>query len=74
MNPIVNGLKKKYRHCLKLERVNYHEWTPWHELLFPIGSPEFALLDSAQQVLYRWVGVIPENEFSAILNPLCFEE
>jgi hypothetical protein len=72
MNPIVNGLKKKYKHCMKLERVNYHEWTTWHELLFPIGSPEFALLDSAQQVLYRWFGVIPVEEFSEVLDPLCF--
>ena len=58
---------------MKLERVNYHEWTPWHELLFPIGSPEFALLDSAKQVIYHWFGVIPVEDFSEILDPLCFD-
>jgi len=58
---------------MKLERVNYHEWTAWHELLFPIGSPEFALLDSSKQVLYRWFCVIPKEEFSEILDPLCFK-
>ena len=57
---------------MKLERVNYHEWTAWHELLFPIGSPEFALLDSSKQALYRWFGVVPAEEFSAVLDPLCF--
>ncbi|MEP7136508.1 MAG: hypothetical protein ABI904_16385 [Chloroflexota bacterium] len=73
MDPIVNGLKKKYKHCMKLERVNYHVWTAWHDLLFPIGSPEFALLDSSKKVLYRWVGVVPEEEFSVVLDPLCFD-
>lgn len=57
---------------MKLERVNYHEWTAWHDLLFPTGSPEFALLDHSKNVLYRWIGVIPAEEFSAILDPLCF--
>jgi hypothetical protein len=74
MDPIVNGLKKKYSYCLKLERVNYHEHTPWHDLLFPIGSPEFALLDSSKKVLYHWFGVIPTEDFSVILDPLCFEK
>ena len=72
MNPIVDGIEKKYRHCMKLERVNYHGQTAWHELLFPIGSPEFALLDSSKNVLYRWSGVTPEEDFSALLDPLCF--
>ena len=72
MNPIVDGIKKKYMHCLKLERVNYHGRTTWHELLFPIGSPEFALLDSSKNVLYRWAGVTPKEDFSAVLDPLCF--
>ena len=73
MNPIVNGLKKKYKHCMKLERVNYHERTTWHELMFPIGSPEFVLLDSTKQIIYRWFGVIPVADFSEILDPLCFD-
>ena len=68
----MNGLKKKYNHCMKLDRVNFHAITPWHDLLFPIGSPEFALLDSSKQVLYRWFGVVPADEFSAVLDPLCF--
>jgi len=72
MDPIVNGLKKKYGHCMKLERVNFHTTTTWSELLSPIGSPEFALLDSSKQVLYRWFGVVPADEFSAVLDPLCF--
>lgn len=72
MDPIVNGIKKKYKHCMKLERVNFHEWTAWHELLFPVGSPEFVLLDSSKKVLYRWVGVIPVEAFSVVLDPLCF--
>jgi hypothetical protein len=72
MDPIVNGLKKRYKHCMKLERVNYHDWTTWHDLLFPLGSPEFALLDSAKQLIYRWFGVISVEEFSEVLDPLCF--
>lgn len=71
MEPIVDGIQKKYRGCIKLERVNYHEQTPWRELLFPIGSPEFALLDSSKEIIYRWFGVTEPEEFAEILDPLC---
>jgi len=71
MEPIVNGLTKKYAACMTFEHVNYHKWSEWHDLLFPIGSPEFALLDSSRQILYRWFGVVEEEEFTAVLNPLC---
>ena len=71
MIPIVNGLKKKYAACLQLERVNFHERTPWHELIYPLASPEFALLDSSKQILHRWFGVVEEEEFAAVLDPLC---
>ena len=71
MDPIVHGLKRKYASCMTLERVNFHEWTSWHELIFPLASPEFALLDSSKQVLHRWFGVIEEEEFSVLLDPLC---
>lgn len=71
MEPIVNGIKKKYSSCMKVERVNFHDQTPWHELLFPIGSPEFALLDSSQQILHRWFGYTDAKEFTDLLDPLC---
>ena len=71
MDPIVNGLKKRYIGCMKLERVNYHDWSPWHDLLYPIGSPEFALLYPSKEVIYRWFGVTEEQEFADILDPLC---
>jgi hypothetical protein len=71
MEPIVYGIQKKYRGCMKLERVNYHKDSAWHELLFPIGSPEFALLTSSQEVIYRWFGVVDPEEFAEILDPLC---
>ena len=71
MDPIVNGIKKEYAGCMKVERVNYHKWSEWHELLFPIGSPEFDLLDSSQAVIHRWFGVVEKEEFSAVLDPLC---
>jgi hypothetical protein len=71
MDPIVNGLKKKYLGCMKVERVNYHKWSTWHDLLYPIGSPEFDLLSSSKDVLYRWFGVTEEEEFAEILDPLC---
>ena len=71
MEPIVNGIKKKYASCMKVERVNFHDHTPWHDLLFPIGSPEFALLDSSKQILHRWFGVTGVEEFTDLLDPLC---
>ena len=71
MDPIVNGIKKKYTHCMEVERANYHQHTPWHELIFPLASPEFALLDSSLNIIYRWFGVIEEEEFSVVLDPLC---
>ena len=71
MDPIVDGIQKKYRGCIKLERVNYHKESPWHELLFPVGTPEFALLDSSKEVIYRWFGLTDAEEFEEILDPLC---
>jgi hypothetical protein len=71
MAPIVHGLKTKYSSCMKIERVNFHHRTPWHELIFPVGSPEFALLDSDEQIIYLWLGFTEEEEFTAVLDPLC---
>jgi hypothetical protein len=71
MDPIVDGIQKKYRGCIKLERVNYHKESPWHEMLFPVGTPEFALLDSSKDVIYRWFGLTDAEEFAEILDPLC---
>jgi hypothetical protein len=71
MEPIVYGLKENYSHCMSLQRVNFHAKSAWHEMLFPIGTPEFVLLDSSKEILYRWFGVTEESEFTAVLNPLC---
>ncbi|WKZ48231.1 MAG: hypothetical protein QY306_02545 [Anaerolineales bacterium] len=71
MEPIVYGIKKRYSSCMKVERVNYHDWTSWHELIGPLASPEFALLDNGKNILYRWFGVIAEDDFAAVLDPLC---
>ena len=71
MRPIVHGLTRKYSICIKLERVNFHGRTSWHELIYPLASPEFALLDSSMQILHRWFGVVEEEEFAAVLDPLC---
>jgi len=71
MQPIVNGLEKKYGSCMTLERVNFHERTSWHELLYPLASPEFALLDSSKQIIHRWSGVTEEEDFAVVLEPLC---
>jgi hypothetical protein len=51
--------------------VNFHKQSAWHELLFPIGSPEFALLTSSKEIIYRWFGVVEPEEFAEILDPLC---
>ena len=71
MQPIVNGLKKKYSDCMKVERVNFHERTSWHELLSPVGSPEFNLLSSSNEVIHRWFGITDAEEFTAVIDPLC---
>jgi hypothetical protein len=71
MQPIVNGLKKQYRVCLQVERVNFHAETRWHELIIPIGSPEFALLDSSENIIVRWVGFTEKEEFVEVLSPIC---
>lgn len=71
MEPIVNGIKKRYSACMEVEHVNYHDWTAWHELVAPLASPEFALLDNDKKILYRWFGVIAEEDFAAVLDPLC---
>jgi hypothetical protein len=71
MDPIVNGIKQQYAACMDVLRVNYHQRTEWHELIYPVASPEFALLDSDHNILYRWFGVFEAEEFTAILDPLC---
>ena len=71
MEPIVHGLKEKYSSCMSMERVNFHTESAWRELLSPIGTPEFVLLDSAKQILYRWFGYTEETEFAAVLDPRC---
>ena len=71
MEPIVDGITKRYKGCMKLERVNYHSNTSWHELLFPIGSPEFDLLDASKNIIYRWAGYTETEEFTQIMDPLC---
>jgi hypothetical protein len=73
MEPVVNGLTKDYRNCITLERVNFHAQTPLREKLAPIGSPEFALLDSSGKILYRWFGVTERSEFDEVLRPLCVQ-
>ncbi len=71
MQPIVNGIKKQYRACLKLERVNFHAQSEWHELLSPVGSPEFALLNSSGEIIYRWVGFTEKDEFVEVMSSIC---
>jgi hypothetical protein len=71
MEPIVDGLVKKYASCMKLERVNFHRESPWHELILPVASPEFALLTSSKEILHRWFGFTEEEEFAAVMDPLC---
>jgi hypothetical protein len=67
----VNRLTKDYRNCLTLERVNFHTRTARSVQIAPIGSPEFALLDSSGKILYRWFGVAERSEFDEVLQPLC---
>ena len=71
MQPIVDGIKKRYRACLQVQRVNFHAETRWHELIGPVGSPEFALLDSNETIFYRWIGFTEKEEFEALISPLC---
>jgi hypothetical protein len=56
---------------MSMQRVNFHAKSTWHELLSPIGTPEFVLLDSSEEIIYRWFGVTEAEEFAAVLDPLC---
>lgn len=71
MKPIVDGIKNTYNGCMQLERVNFHERSEWHKLLSPFATPEFVLLDSQHNILYRWFGAVEAEEFTAVLDPLC---
>jgi hypothetical protein len=72
MEPVVNRLVKKYRACLEYERVNFHDPAgPWHKLIGPLASPEFALVDSSKKVLYRWFGATDIEQFEEVLAPIC---
>ena len=69
MQPIVNGIKKEFKACLQLERVNFHAETQWHILLSPMGTPEFALLDSSRNIIYA----SGEKDFSAAAGKVAKE-
>ena len=71
MQPIVNGIKKEFKACWQLERVNFHAKTQWHILISPVGTPEFALLDSSGNIIYRWIGFTEKDEFVEVMKPLC---
>jgi thioredoxin-related protein len=71
MEPIVYGLEEKYSSCMSMKRVNFHARSDWHELLSPIATPEFVLLDSSKEIIYRWFGYTEEQEFAAVIDPLC---
>ena len=71
MDPIVHGITERYKNCLRSERTNFHQWSDWHEIVYPVASPEFALLDADHHVLYRWFGVVEADEFMEVLEPLC---
>ena len=71
MEPIVHGLKEKYSSCMSMNRVNFHARSEWREMLSPIGTPEFVLLSSSKEIIYRWFGYTEEEEFAAVLDPLC---
>jgi hypothetical protein len=71
MEPIVHGLEDQYSSCMSMKRVNFHAKSAWRELLSPIGTPEFVLLDSSEEIIYRWFGVTEAEEFAAVLDPLC---
>jgi hypothetical protein len=71
MVPIVYGLEDKYSSCMDMERVNFHGRTKWRELLSPIGTPEFVLLKSSKEIVYRWFGFTEAEEFATVLDPLC---
>jgi len=71
MQPIVNGIRKEFKACLHFERVNFHTKTQWHILLSPIGTPEFALLDSSRNIIYRWIGYTEKDEFIEVMKPIC---
>ena len=71
MRPIVDGIERQYRACVQVERIFFHSENRWNDLIGPIGTPEFALLDGDENILYRWVGFTEKEEFTAILQPLC---
>jgi hypothetical protein len=71
MEPIVHGLEDKYGSCMSMQRVNFHAKSMWRDLLSPIGTPEFVLLDSSEEIIHRWFGVTEADEFAAVLDPLC---
>ncbi len=56
---------------MQFEDVFFHTESHWSDLIGPIGTPEFALLDKSETILYRWIGLTEKEEFTAILDPLC---
>jgi hypothetical protein len=73
MQPIVNGIKKEFKACAQFEKANFHTESKWSILISPIGTPEFTLLDSSMNILYRWVGFTEKNEFVEVMKPLCYK-
>jgi hypothetical protein len=71
MHPIVNGIESQYSSCLVVERVSFHTDSYFENLIGPLGTPEFALLDLNDSILHRWAGFTEPEEFAEVLDPIC---
>ena len=71
MQPIVHGLKDRYRACVRFERVSILDNSLLKQTLRQFGTPEFFFLDADGQVVYRWIGLTSAPEFEAVLQPNC---
>ena len=67
MEPVVNRLKKDYRNCITLERVNFHAPDLVERNDRTNGFAGICLLDSSGKILYRWFGVVERSEFDDVM-------
>lgn len=64
MAPIVHGLKNEYSDQMVFTflDIDNPETKAWMEELIYVGRPFYVLLDAEGNVLYKWSGVVPEED------------
>ncbi|HEX2916384.1 MAG TPA: thioredoxin fold domain-containing protein [Chloroflexia bacterium] len=72
MRPVVNGLKQQYGNRLKFVNLDFDDRTNESlEQKYKVNAhPTFIIVDGQGNLVKRWVGIVPADEFKRELELL----